>query len=273
MSIRMIGLDLDGTALDGSRRFTDRLKRDFIIARQRGIHIVIATGRSICSLPPELYDTEGLEIAVTSNGARVIELCGKKTIYINYISPLAIDVLRSTLMEQDANVEIFTAGRAYISRREYDGIVSGTIKTRSFDYVTATRKPVDDIFSMMHVYRDKIENISINYQNDEKKRIVQSILSEIPGITLTSSFALNNEIGGETTSKADALRFLMDRFGISADELMVCGDSPNDIAMIELAGIGVAMGNASSEVKNKADYVTAPNYDEGAALAIEKYAL
>ena len=54
---------------------------------------------------------------------------------------------------------------------------------------------------------------------------------------------------------------------------MACGDSPNDEEMIKLAEIGVVMGNASDEMKAKADYVTDSNREDGVAKAIEKFAL
>jgi hydroxymethylpyrimidine pyrophosphatase-like HAD family hydrolase len=80
-------------------------------------------------------------------------------------------------------------------------------------------------------------------------------------------------MGGATTSKADALKFLMDRLGITKDHLMACGDSPNDSRMIELARIGVVMGNANEQMKEKADYITDTCNDDGVAKAIEKFVL
>ena len=70
-----------------------------------------------------------------------------------------------------------------------------------------------------------------------------------------------------------ALLWLTDKLGISTDELMCCGDAPNDQAMLELAGIGVAVANAWGGLKDHADYVTASNDDDGVALAIEKFVL
>ena len=54
---------------------------------------------------------------------------------------------------------------------------------------------------------------------------------------------------------------------------MACGDNPNDLEMIVFAGIGVAMGNAEDVVKEAADFVTLPNYEDGVAYAIEKFVL
>ena len=168
---------------------------------------------------------------------------------------------------------MFANGKAYISRNEYDAIVSGDILTRSRGYVMATRNPIDDIFTHMIDWDNHIENISVNYPNNDKKRECEKRLAEIEGITVTSSFPLNNEIGGASTSKADALEFLLHNFGLHKGNLMVCGDSRNDISMIEHAGLGVAMGNADDFVKDAADITTLSNEEDGVAYAIEKYAL
>ena len=65
----------------------------------------------------------------------------------------------------------------------------------------------------------------------------------------------------------------MEKLGVSADQLMCCGDSPNDMEMLRLAGVGVAVENATDEVKRIADYITAPHYEDGVAKAIEKFVL
>ena len=98
-------------------------------------------------------------------------------------------------------------------------------------------------------------------------------LTDIPNITLTSSFDYNIEIGDRTTSKAAALKFLMKRLGIHKSQLMACGDSENDLAMMRLAGLGVAVANASRHVQEQADYVTDTNDRDGVAKAIERFVL
>ena len=54
---------------------------------------------------------------------------------------------------------------------------------------------------------------------------------------------------------------------------MAIGDHPNDLDMVQYAGIGVAMGNAVDELKKIADYITSTNNEDGAAKAIEKFIL
>lgn len=273
MAIRMIGLDLDGTTLDAEGCLADRTIDAFRHAREKGVHVVIATGRAVRSLPDELYRIGGLEYAITSNGARIIELATKETIWTNFIDEDAVKFAHDVLKENNAMIEIFYRGRAYISAEEYERVTTGGETRRNRKYVSETRTPVDDIFAMLFDGASEMENISINYQNLEDKLALEEKLSVNPNLTVTSSFPFNTEIGGATTSKASGLMYMMEKLGVKPEELMCCGDSYNDIEMIKLAGVGVAMENAPDDVKKIADYVTAAHYDDGVAKAIEKFVL
>lgn len=99
------------------------------------------------------------------------------------------------------------------------------------------------------------------------------MMKEQKDITATSSFIHNIEIGGATTSKADAIAKLCDIVGIEEKNVMACGDSPNDMAMIQAAGLGVAMGNAEEEVKAIADFVTLSNLEDGVAYAVKRFVM
>ena len=113
--------------------------------------------------------------------------------------------------------------------------------------------------------------VNINFEFFEDKNIVGKILKRINNITLTSSFVHNWEIGGETTSKGEALSYLMKIMEIDKSQMIAFGDSPNDIAMIKLAEVGIALGNATDEVKEEADLITETNDNDGVAMVIEKY--
>ena len=269
--IKMIALDLDGTALSTEKDFSKRTLSSFKMAIDKGVKIIIATGRAEESLPESIYRIEGLRYVITSNGARILDIIENRVIYENFIDDEAIDQIHEVLKKHDCNIEVFIDGRAYIGKREYDMVLNGEITTRSKEYVMWSRTPVDDIYALLLRGRDRVENINVNYTNLEQKALMEGVLKSIENVHLTSSVPLNNELGGKTTSKADALRVLMEREGILKEELMACGDNPNDLEMIKLAGIGIAMDNAEDIVKEQADYVTLSNEEDGVAFVIEKF--
>ena len=71
-------------------------------------------------------------------------------------------------------------------------------------------------------------------------------------------------------SKGAALRRIAHMLGVARDEVIAFGDSHNDLDMLAFAGVGVAMGNASAEVKALADLITDSNEDDGIATALER---
>ena len=75
-------------------------------------------------------------------------------------------------------------------------------------------------------------------------------------------------------AKDSSLAALLERMGLTRDNLMACGDGLNDCSMIAYAGVGVAMQNAEQPVKDTADYITtADNNHDGVAEAVEKFIL
>ena len=271
--IRMVALDLDGTTLNNQKELSPRTIAAFKKAMEKGAHIVVSTGRTFRSLPEQLFGIEGLEYIVTSNGAHVTELATMKTIYENYLTSHAVEEVVRVLRGTGFSIETFVGGRAYIDKAEYEDVVANGSTYRDADYIKSTRNPIPHICDYMIENKHQIENISVNFEFIEDKEKWEKILGQINDITLTSSFQHNFEIGGANTSKAEALRFLMRKLDVKAEELMACGDSPNDIEMINLAGIGVVVGNASEEMKSLADYVTDTNDNDGVAKAIERFVL
>ena len=92
-------------------------------------------------------------------------------------------------------------------------------------------------------------------------------------LEVVSSSPNNFEVMNKGTSKGRAVKVLADILNINREEIMCLGDSENDLSMIEFAGLGVAMGNAEEFLKEKADYITDTNENDGVAKAIEKFVL
>ena len=113
----------------------------------------------------------------------------------------------------------------------------------------------------------------ILYEFNDSKSIydINERLNQIEDIEITSSWFNNVEIMHKGVNKGEALKALINYLGIDKDEVIAFGDNYNDLPMLELAGIGVVMGNANDEVKEKGDYITAKNTEDGVAKAIYKF--
>lgn len=273
--IKMVGLDLDGTTLKYGDVLSERTLDTFRRAKEKGVHIVIATGRTGRSLPPVLFDVPEIEYVITSNGAHIIRLEDMRTIYEDIIKPEDVSIVVERVRAIGYVFEAFVDGTAYIDRVVYEGMQREPekYKYRDIEYVLRTRTPIEDIYSFTESHGNRIENISITFEGEDDRRRIFNELGEVEGLTLTSSFPNNIEIGGSTTSKAQALMHLLDMLHLTPENLMTCGDSPNDGKMIELAEVGVAMADSHPYILGIADYVTDTCFEDGVAKAIERFVL
>ncbi len=273
MSIKLIALDLDGTTLNNEGKLSEGNRKALQAAADKGVNIVIATGRPFCALPQEILDFDPIRYVLTSNGARITDLHEGKAFYENFISPKAVEAAVEMLKPLDYILETFVDGIAYIESWYYKQVEKTRESFRGVDYILRTRNPVDDFYSFMIENKDRLENINVNFTDLKEKPAMKEKLETLPNATITSSFDHNLEIGGATTSKAEALRQMGQLLGIETDEMMAVGDSPNDMAMLSVAGIPVAVGNAKPEVKEIAKYIAPSNNNDGVADAVNKFVL
>ena len=267
-NIKLIALDLDGTTLtrEGlSRRTKETLEE----AIRRGIEVVIATGRAYTSLPESIHKIEGLKRIITSNGAHITDCKTGEFFYSNYLNPESVRLVHGILSERpEFPMEVFTKGVAYIDSSIYEDLEKNGSTFMSAKYILRTRRPVEKIYDFLLAHEDSIENLNIHFEFPQDRLEMLEVLRSLPAVTITSSEKNNLEVGGETTSKANALVELCKELDIGMECVMAFGDSPNDIHMITEAGIGVAMGNGEDSVKKAADLITLGNNDEGVAYAI-----
>jgi Cof subfamily protein (haloacid dehalogenase superfamily) len=273
MEIKLIALDLDGTTLNSTGLLTQTTKEAIENVIQKNLYVVIATGRAFSTLPEEIINIKGIHYLVTSNGARVFDTKANKTVYSNMIGEDEIEIVIKLLRNYDFMIEAFIHGNAYVDRKIYENIESEGLTKNHSDYVLKTRKPMANLFDFILSNKNNVENININFGKQDDKKMMAEVLSRLKKVTITSSFDHNLEIGGETTSKADAIREISDRLGIENEHIMAFGDSPNDGAMLKAAGLSIAMGNSKDQIKEIAQFITYSNDEDGVAFAINKFLL
>ncbi|QHI73157.1 HAD-IIB family hydrolase [Aminipila terrae] len=187
-------------------------------------------------------------------------------------SPEALEHVYNLLSTHELMVEVFVKGKAYIEKHIFENLDQVGITESHIRYVRKTRQPYKNVLNMMIKNKENIENININFANKQDRKLIKEKLMELKHITITSSSDHNIEIGGETTSKASALKVLCNKLEVSPECIMACGDSTNDEDMLKVAGLPVAMGNAKDSVKAMAKYITSTNDEDGVAAAIKKFA-
>lgn len=272
--IKLIALDMDGTLLDSSKTLSAGNRSALERAMEQGIHVVIATGRVLSALPADVVAVPGIEFAITSNGANVVRLKDRRTLYSNLIDRGSVEKIMDLLEDPDIMAEVFFDHDAFAEKRCLDHLEHFHMLTeRSKAYTLATRKPVDSIARLVCDHADQLESLNLIFRDMERRSEVWDRLAVLDGMTITSSMPNNIEVGGASASKADGLAHLAELLGVRREQVMACGDSENDMAMLHYAGLSVAMGNAVPGVCAASDVVTKTNDEDGVAWAIERYAL
>lgn len=230
--------------------------------------MVIADWQVASFAAGEVLAVEGIKYAITSNGAKIVRLEDKEIIYSNCIAPEAsrsIAEILKKLPERGGNIHRRSGicGGGKLRNLEKYGITG-----LSADYVMNTRRPVCGLFEFMEAHIEEIENINVRLKESDDKKALWELFERSADVTATSSFMQNLEIGGGTTSKANAMLALADMLGVEHSRVMACGDGLNDLAMLSAAGIAVAMKNSVPEVLEIADFVTDDNDHDGVGAAV-----
>ncbi|MDO4976374.1 MAG: Cof-type HAD-IIB family hydrolase [Eubacteriales bacterium] len=269
--IRLIGLDLDGTTLTTDKKLTPRTKAVLEECIRQGITVLAATGRVKTGIPDYLKNIDGMRYVITSNGASIVDLEKDEVIYQNGIPWERALELFDILEGYDTYYDAYLIGDGWCEGRFYDHLEDYNIKSHIKDLVLTTRQRIDDLPAFVREHKQPVEKISMFFASQEKRQQVYEELSKIEDIAATYSLSNNIEINYHTCDKGEALLSLARILGIDEEGTMGCGDGINDLAMIEKAGIGVAMANGEEILKERADFITKTNDEEGVAWAIEKF--
>lgn len=278
MAIKLIGLDLDGTLFNSRKKLTAHTCAVLAKAIQRGIHVVPATGRPRVGLPQQLLTIPGIQYAVVTNGAAVCDLCGGKRLFSDCMPrDTAAEILRRTRSLKVVQ-GAFIGDWGYMEESDRILIRSLDLVPQMQDYLIASRRIVDNLEEYVRAQLEGPEKVVINFLKTEAGEALfrdetTAIVEEYPGIAYMSGGIGNIEIIREGVGKGTALLRLGGYLGIAPEEIMAVGDSENDLDMIQKAGLGVAMANSEKVILEHADAVTGSNDEDGAAAAIERFAL
>lgn len=272
MDIKLIAMDLDGTALLSDHcSFSPKLISVLEAAHKKGIQIVPTTGRQLGMLPPVLKEEPDWEnYVILCNGAQIRNMQTGELLHNLSIPGNTLKALLELAKEFHLPIEFSANSRLHLTK--------DSIEIQRKDPVIAFH--VDTILPQYGILEDSldylcadgalpIEKVNIMCVPRELRPALEKRLEQLDVSAVWSS-EISLEISHVDATKGNALKKLCQMLNISADCVMALGDAGNDISMLRLAGLGVAMGNAPDNVKNAADIVTQSNVHDGAANAIER---
>jgi len=266
----MICLDMDGTLLTTDKRISEKNKEYLRKIKEKGVVIAVCTGRLLISakffanLIGEKVDV------IASNGAMVIDK-DENEIYESHLGyengVYALEIMKNNNIYPHfySRDTIYTEKMAYSSifYQKYNESTGNSKFNVKFNMVKNWNE-------ILKINENEIMKTVGMSEDIELIRKIRSQLSENPNIEVVYSHEKNFEVMKRGVSKGNSIGILASHYGISRDEIVAFGDSNNDLSMLKYAGLGVAMGNGTQEIKNHADFITLSNDENGVAHGIEK---
>jgi len=273
--MKIIALDLDGTLLNVQKELTSRTRAALAAAAAQGHQIVPATGRALRAIPEEILSLPFVRFVISINGASVTDEKTGERLYRAEIPKETALALMAFAKQYDCMYDCYWqdtgwSNRSFLERvRYYNHFDEEVVKL-----ILRSRQPVDDLESLIRERADAVQKVQLCFRDlDERETAREALREQFPEIVATSSFQNNLELNWKTADKGRGLMVLAEKLGLSRADTVAFGDSSNDLSMLLAAGTGVAMGNASDEVKAACDAVTAPNSGDGVAVFLEQYIL
>jgi len=276
MPYRLLALDVDGTLLDPAGELRPIVRDAVIAAQQRGLRVVLCTGRRFRTARPLAQALQLDGPLVVHNGALVKDLASGQTLQQSYITAEmyhpALAFLRrlsTPMVYIDAfheNVDILTEPmeRAHPFQREY--LADQLAHCRIVDDIAS---PLAHGVLMLSIMAD-----GTNLQ------ALRPVVEQTMGTRGRVHLLVNKNYQGYIleilqagVSKWQALQQLAAQQGITPEEIIAVGDDHNDLDMIRYAGLGIAMGNAVDTVQAAADAITGSNAEDGLVQALERFIL
>lgn len=276
--IKLVALDLDGTLFDNSSRISKRNLTAIRSITDKGIHVVISTGRPFEGIPFDQIKGTGINYAITANGSGIYEISTGKCLDENAMDEELVTPILNFLLTRDIHMDAFIGGKGYTPIQCVETAQKLTVPSSIKNYIITTRTRLDNILQFIHENQLKVQKMTLNFYPAADgtlidRETVRKFLVSNPSITTVCGGYNNLEFTRADANKGVGLRKLAEILGVNPDATMAIGDTENDLAIIEAAGIGVAMGNATDAVKARADYVTTTNTKDGVAAAIEHFIL
>lgn len=266
MNYKLIALDLDGTLKNSENKITPKTKEALIKAQQQGVKVVLASGRPTPGLRHEAKELELDKYEgylLSFNGAHVSDYKTKETIY------------EQTLTIEEAKKAYDRAKEYHLACMTYENDVVVT-EDESDEYVIVEGNINDISVKKIESFKDNLKDPIHKVLLTGKPDFVASIVEEFKepfgdSLSIYRSAPFFIEVMAQGIDKAASLDRLAKSLGIKQEEVMAFGDGYNDLSMIEYAGMGISMANGVEGVKERANYITLSNDEDGIAYALEKF--
>ena len=260
---RAIALDLDGTLTNHDKVVTPRTRQALLKAQELGTVIILASGRPTYGIVPvaeclELEKRGGYILSY--NGGNIVNAKTGEKLFSQFLPDAVIPILYKYAKEK-SHALLGYAGNEIITEMPDDPYVKEESRINKMNI-----RKVDNLLDALEPHPTKLLMTGDPTDMIKAEEKLVEILGEKMDIFRSAPFFL--ELVPKGIDKAQSLLRLLSKINLTPADLMAFGDGYNDLSMLKLAGVGVAMANAAPEVRADADYVTLSNEEDGVAAAL-----
>lgn len=260
---RAIALDLDGTLTNHDKVVTPRTRQALLKAQEQGAIIILASGRPTYGIVPvaeclELEKRGGYILSY--NGGNIVNTKTGEKLFSQFLPDAVIPILYKYAKEKN-HALLGYAGNEIITEMPDDQYVKEESRINKMNI-----RKVDNLLDALESHPTKLLMTGDPTDMIKAEEELVEILGEKMDIFRSAPFFL--ELVPKGIDKAQSLLRLLSKINLTPADLMAFGDGYNDLSMLKLAGVGVAMANAAPEVRADADYVTLSNEEDGVAEAL-----
>lgn len=266
---KLIAIDIDGTLLNDRREITAEVREAIIAAKKRGVKIVLCSGRAVGGVTLFLQELKldgDDDYIIALNGARILKAATQEVIDKRTLGLCDLKDLYALGRELNTYTIFFDDTSIYsLHKYIHKYTVQAAFLSQVQLYYCGIEEVTDDCDISQIIFVDHPERL---------KPVFASLPENIKNkYSIVRSTPYYIEFLHPEATKGNAVKILAEKLGIRREEVMCIGDGGNDLSMIQYAGCGVAMGNATDELKRHADYITLSNNEAGVAHAIRKFVL
>lgn len=286
---KLVAIDLDGTMLNSYGVVTENTKKIIKEKIEKGIEIIIASGRPIDSIKAIAKEIGSKNYFIGGNGAVIYDIQKDKIIYEKYMPKEKVLEIVKTCEENSITYNVYTDKTILATTLKYNVLYyhkenlkkpedkkTNIIMVKDmYDYISKMKEEkflkitiCDDTKSVFNSIMRKIKqigDIEVLDVSHMSRKIIRQGTEEVP------IEYYYTEISSKNVDKWDAIEFLMEKMQIKKEEVIAIGDNMNDKKMIQNAGLGIVMEGSTPTITNLAKYVTDTNNNEGVAKALEKF--
>lgn len=267
MKYQMLVLDLDGTLTNSKKEITEPTRKALLEIQKEGKIVVLASGRPINGVAPlakilEMDKYGGYMLSF--NGARITQCSTGELVYNRTLPPSVIRPIYETAKTYPG-VDIIS----YTDTEILSGICSNEYTEKEKFINKMEIVPVADFPDALNF---PVNKLLLPGPPEILEKIMPRLKDEYHSLlNIYRSEPYFLEIMPQNVDKAHSLQKLLSSIGLTADEMICCGDGYNDLSMIEYAGLGVAMENAQPVIKEAANFVTRSNDEDGILYVIDRF--